>query len=327
MWLLYGATLIGADSAGNSLSPIYGTILYWGVLIFGDAHGPASMVRVFGSDTTPKRVRHIVIIWAVVLVGIACVSITNVPVAQAFVTVTRLWAVQHYIAQTFGLVLIYCLKRNYSLTKFERFVFQGLMRSLMWFIVIRFFTYPEYGHVANFQGMDLPFYGPLPIVFVLVSQFIFSLFILMFTVLVALHLYHKKEFFPLPALVAIFSVAAVTLSPRNGFYLLGVTFLHGSQYVAITLAYFLRERSLASTGNIQSNIFPKLFSRWTLIWFGVIMTLGYVSAITLPLYWVQIGFPSALVLCTFYGLLSCHHFLTDAFIWRIRDPKVRRLLV
>jgi len=328
MWLLFGVTQLGVDSVGSSVNnQVYGTILYWGALIFGDAHGPASMVRVFGSSTTPKKVRQIVIIWAVVLVCVACVSICSRPVAQVFVTVTRLWAVQHYIAQTFGIVLIYCLKRDYKLSSVERFVFQGLMRTLMWCVFIRFFTFPEYGHVKDFMGMELPFYGPLPSIYAIAIQFVFTFFAMVFTILVGIHLYNKKQFFPLPALFAIFSVAAVTLSPRNGFYMLGVTFLHGSQYVAITMAYFLRERTLAQTGQIPRNVLPKIVSWWTLGWFGIITALGYVSAITMPLYWIKIGFPDTLVLCTFYGMLSCHHFLTDAFIWRIRDPKVRSLVV
>ncbi len=328
MWLLFGVTQLGGTQAGASLNNhLYGTILYWGALIFGDAHGPASMVRVFGSSTTPKKVRQIVTIWAVVLVAVACVSICSRPVAQIFVTVTRLWAVQHYIAQTFGIVLIYCLKRDYKLSSVERFVFQGLMRTLMWLVFIRFFTFPEYGHVKDFMGMELPFYGPLPLIYADGTAIVFGIFLAVFTVLIGRHLYRTRQFFPLPALFAIFSVAAVTLSPRNGFYMLGVTFLHGSQYVAITLAYFLRERSLAKTGQIPRNVLPKLVSWWTLGWFGIITALGYVSAITMPLYWIKIGFPDTLVLCTFYGMLSCHHFLTDAFIWRIRDPQVRRLVV
>jgi hypothetical protein len=328
MWMLYGATMLGVDAAGsNANSRLYGSILYWGALILADSHGPASMVRVFGSKTTPNRVRYIVVFWALILVGVSCFSLGNRPLAQAFVTITRLWAVQHYIAQTFGIVLIYCLKRDYKLDPFERFVFQGLMRTMMWFIFIRFFTFPEYGHVENFMGLDLPFYGPLPSIYVFSSQFVFTFFVLLFSVCVILHLIFKKQFFPLPALIAIFSVAAVTLSPRNGFYLLGVTFLHSSQYIAITLAYFLREKSFVRTGHVPRNILPKLVSWWTVGWFGVIVTLGYIGSIALPEFGIKIGLPDALVLCTVYALLSCHHFLTDAFIWRIRDPQVRRLLV
>jgi hypothetical protein len=328
MWMLYGLTLLGVD--GNGPTPtakVYGTILYWGSLIFSDAHGPASMVRVFGSDTTPKRVRYIVIGWAVVLIGVSCVSVFNRPVAEAFVAITRLWAIQHYISQTFGISLIYCMKRGYKLNSFERLVLQTLMRTMMYFIFVRFFTIPEYGHVENFMGMNLPFYGPLPSIYMFCCQFAFTFSVLVFTALIVCRLFLKGQLFPLPALVAIFSIAAVTLSPRNGFYLLGVSFLHGSQYVAVTLSYYLRERSLAKTGEIPQNILPKLLSKWTLMWFAIITALGYLGSVAMPMFWIRVGLPDALVLCTVYGLHSCHHFLTDAFIWRIRDPKVRSLLV
>ncbi|MBS1995310.1 MAG: hypothetical protein JSS86_03325 [Cyanobacteria bacterium SZAS LIN-2] len=328
VWLLYAVTFFGITSIGaDPASKLYGSILYWGAFLITDAHGPATLVRVFESKTTPKKVRYLVAAWAAILFAVACVSVSHKDVTQAFVKITLLWVVQHYIAQTFGVVLIYCLKRDYKLSDRERFIFQGLMRSLMYFVLIRMLTVPAYGRIENFMGLEVPFWGPLPPILVDISQWIFVGFSAAFIYVFGKRFLTKKEAFPLPGLLAIVTVAAVTLSPRNGFYLLGVTFYHASQYLAITFSYFLKEKSLNKAGDVPVNLLPHLISKPAIIYFAAIVAVGYVSTFTLPVYMIKNGLPDALVLCTVYALLNCHHFLADALIWRIRDPKVRKLLV
>ena len=175
------------------------------------------------------------------------------------------------------------------------------MRSLMYFILIRMLTLPAYGHIQNFMGLEIPFWGPLPPIFVNLSQFVFTVFALAFVSLVIGRLIVKKQFFPLPGLLAIFSVAAVTLSPRmQPFYLLGVTFYHSSQYMAITFSYFLKEHSLHLTGELPRDLIDQFASKRALIYLTVIVAIGYLSTNTIPVYLISAGLPGALLLCTVF---------------------------
>jgi hypothetical protein len=308
MWLLYAVTFLGVTPVGSDPgSRFYGAIIYWGSILFTEAHGPATLVRVFESRSTPKKIRYLVAIWTAVLLAVACAAVSNTFMAQAFTKITLMWLVQHYIAQTFGIVLIYCFKRDYKLDSTERFVFQG--------------------HLDNFMGLEIPFWGPLPWFFSAVSQLALECFTLAFVVVLARHYRIKKEFFPLPGLLAIISVAAITLSARNGFYLLGITFYHASQYLAITFSYFLKEKALDQTGHIPLNLLPQFVTKRGLVYFVIIVAAGYFSTYTVPVFLIKTGLPSALVLCSVYALLNCVHILADALIWRIRDVKVRQLLV
>ncbi|MBU6455709.1 MAG: hypothetical protein KGS72_28320 [Cyanobacteria bacterium REEB67] len=328
LWILYAVTFAGISAIGSDpKSQIYGSILFWGALLITDAHGPATLVRVFESKTTPKKVRLLVAAWALVLLAVGCFSVSHKIVAQCFVKITLLWVVQHYIAQTFGVVLIYCFKRDFQINKVERFIFQGLMRSLMYFVLVRMLTYPEYGRIENFMGLEVPFWGPLPTLGVLLTGYAFVMFTLAFIALVVRRLIVSRQMFPLPGILAIISVAAITLSPRNGFYLIGVTFYHASQYLAITFSYFLKEKALVKNGSVPLSLVPQFFSRNALIYFFGIVALGYLTTNTIPVYMIKIGMSDALVMGTVYALLNCHHFLADALIWRIRDPQVRKLLV
>ena len=303
-------------------------ILFWGAILITEAHGPATLVRVFESKTTPKRVRYLVAAWACILVPIAIASMYSLAIAQVFTKITLLWAVQHYIAQTFGIVLIYCFKRGHTLDRFERFIFQGLMRSIMYFVLIRMLTLPAYGHLESFMGMEVPFWGPLPPIIVNLSQFIMALFAVAFLSLVTGRLIVKKQFFPLPGLLAIVTVAAVLFQPRNGLYLLGVTFFHSSQYLAIAFSYFLKEKALAREGKVPDNLLPHFVSKRSLLYFLGTVALGYLGTVTMVNLLTQGAPPNtALILCTMYSLFNCHHYLSDALVWRIRDPKVKQLLV
>jgi len=328
VWILYACTCFGASSVKQDAgSQAYTFILFWGSLLINDAHGPATLVRVFESKTTPKKVRYLVAAWAIFLLSLASVSVTHKEVAQTFVKISIFWGIQHYIAQTFGVVLIYCMKRNYKLDPTERFVFQGLMRSMMCFIWLRILSVPAYGHIENFMGMEVPFWGPLPPLVVDIGQWVFTLFALAFISLLIGRLVVKKQFFPLPGLISIISLAAVVMSPRNGFYLLGVVFYHASQYLAITFSYYLKEKHLLFNPNMPLDLLPRFVSPRGLIYFAILISVGYFCNFTLPNLLIKGGLPDALALCTVYATLNCQHYFSDALIWRIRDPKVRQLLV
>ena len=76
MWLLYGVTFLGLSSTGaDPGSVFYSSILYLSAFLITDAHGPATLVRVFESKTTPKKVRYIVAAWAAILLAVSFVSV------------------------------------------------------------------------------------------------------------------------------------------------------------------------------------------------------------------------------------------------------------
>jgi len=235
--------------------------------------------------------------------------------------------VQHYIAQTFGVVLIYCMKRNFVLSKIERAVVQWLLRSLMFFVILRMFTVPAYGHLKNFLGMEIPFYGPLPFWPMYTAAFVLTLCCLAFVFLIVARYLRTKQIFPLPALVTIFSVAALTLSQRDAFFLLGVTFYHASQYLAVTYSYFLKEEAQKEGRPITGSHLKEFLQGRSLGYIVVLVAAGFMLSIGLPQGMIRNGVTENICLCVLYSMSNCHHFLTDAFVWRIRKKEVRELLV
>ncbi len=328
MWILAGIEQLGVKPGEQTYpSIILGGVLFWGSLLLSEAHGPATLVRVFRSHTTPRSVRLFVIAWAVVLIGFSIYALQSEPVAQVFTKITLVWLVQHYIAQTFGVVLIYCMKRNFELSKIERGVVQWLLRSLMFFVILRMFTVPAYGHLKDFLGMEIPFYGPLPFWPMYTAAFILTLCCFAFVGLMVARYVRKKQIFPLPALVTIFSVAALTLSQRDAFFLLGVTFYHASQYLAVTYSYFLKEEAQKEGRTISGSHLKEFLNLRSLGYIVLLVCAGFMLSIGLPQGMIRNGVTENICLCVLYSMSNCHHFLTDAFVWRIRKKEVRELLV
>lgn len=327
LWILWGLSYLGLS--GNKTDPastVFGIFLFYGSLLITDTHGPATLARVFTSKTTPGTVKKVVIAAALLVLALAIPSLSSITFAQAFTKLTLLWAIQHYTAQTYGVVMIYCLKRQFTLSALERLVIQNMLRAQLIFVLVRAFTIPQFGQI-NFLGLDLPFWGPLPIGFLILSQFLLVLMGIFFVITFAYRAFSTKQILPLPAVLSIITVISLTLLSRDNIhYFMGVTFYHSSQYLSITYSYFLKEQALQKNLKVSSNGWNQVLAPWSLIYYMALLAVGYVISFKLPdLLSLQV--PAAIALCTVYSVFNCHHFFTDALVWRIRDNKVRQLLV
>lgn len=326
-WILWGLTFAGMDP--NKTDPsntIFAAVLYWGSLLITDVHGPATLGRVYTSKTTPKKVRTVVTVAGILLISLGIPCLTNMSLIQAFTKVTLLWAVQHYTAQTYGVVMIYCLKNNFALDSIEKLVIQNLLRAQLLFVWVRAFTLTQFGGI-NFLGIQVPFWGPLPMGFMLFTEFFLVLMCMIFVITFTIRLITSKELLPLPAILSIVTVIAITMLARdNSNYMIGVTFYHSSQYLAITYSYYLREKALEKSADAASG-WHLIFARNSIIYYLSLLALGYCISNTLPNGLFQINSQFPMALATVYCVFNCHHFFTDALVWRIRDPKIRQILV
>jgi len=328
MWLLAGVEALGVKPEGQSYpSIILAGILFWGTLLIGEAHGPATLVRVFRSRTTPKLVRAVVIVWGLVLIVAAFFAMQNLAFAQVLTKITMVWVIQHYVAQTFGIILIYCMKRHFSLSKLERGLLQWQLRLLMFFVILRMFTVPAFGYMPKFIGLEVPFWGPLPFwpMYLALVGFVFCTIGLVAALV--WRYCRTKQIFPMPAVLTIVSVAALTMSQRDAFFLLGLTFYHSSQYLAVTYSYFVRERAKEAGHELKGSLAKEFFKAHSLGYIFALALVGFLLTTGLPQGLIKNGVSEPLCLTAIWACLNMHHYLADALIWRIRDQGVRELLV
>jgi hypothetical protein len=95
------------------------------------------------------------------------------------------------------------------------------------------------------------------------------------------------------------------------------TIFHGLQYLAIVLVFHVRERQ-------RRDAAPRPWWRHALAFYGASLGLGYLLFQVWPHAGPLVGFAYAQTLLLVVATINIHHFIVDAFIWRLRkDPNYK----
>lgn len=293
--------------------------------LFADAHNIATYLRIWGSPEDRKRFSFHRTWLIALLVPLFIWGLWSPPATGAMVYFFLMAVFWHYVAQCYGIALIYCYKRKYVLRTFEKRVLRTLMLSLAAFTILRILTIREFSP-SEWFGVALPFWGPLPKVFMFTAATLFAFSTVAFLVIVSLKVIRERKWFPLPSALLLLSVVAMGFSEGGTHALLWFylpPFFHGTQYIAICLAYALKERGevdrVTARALFTSPLAGKLFATSVVV--------GAFFYIAIPHVFSQLGFSYAMVAGLVLAIVNIHHFVTDAAIWRLRDARCREILL
>jgi len=298
-----------------------------GQYMFADAHTAATYMRVYDTKESRKQFwfyGNILPFASLILFALALVYPV---VAGAVVYIHLMWVYQHYTAQSFGISLIYCYKRGFIMSQLEKEVFRWLNFSLAAFVIARVLTTKEFSP-TNYYGVELPFWGLPPVILSVAGATLMALSFL-FVMLLIRKAIVERAFIPLPAVAMTASVGAIGLSTGYAnaiFWTYGPQYFHGSQYLAVSLGYHLKEKNLPQ-GMKGSQITRMLFTKDAFRWFSITVLAGIFIYVGVPTTFQQLGFQFAVVATVLQACINFHHFLTDAAIWRLRDPNCKKVLV
>lgn len=119
---------------------------------------------------------------------------------------------------------------------------------------------------------------------------------------------------PLISLAVLFSNAVWLVSLNRAGVFAWATIFHGLQYLAIVTIFHVRDQ-VRRPGNSHGQAFHAV------IFYAACLGLGYLLFEVLPLGYVLAGFGVAESLLLVAAVINLHHFVVDAFIWRLRkDP-------
>jgi hypothetical protein len=62
-------------------------------------------------------------------------------------------------------------------------------------------------------------------------------------------------------------------------------------------------------------------------YFAILVVAGLLVSDTLPRVLSGFGLQAAVTYAAVYASINFHHYFTDALIWKLKDPKVRKLLI
>ena len=304
------------------------TCSYLSQHIFADSHNTATYMRIWGSKEDRARFKFYRTWLVYSCIPIFIIGLLRPDFTSALVYLYLITVFWHYAAQAFGISLIYCYKRGYILNNVEKEIFRWFVLSMAGFVIIRFMTDQSFSP-RNFYGVPIPFWGPLPAVFLSSARFIFILMTIAFVIVVLRKFIKEGRLIPLPSLLLILTVACLGLSEGTSnammwFYVPG--FYHGSQYLAVCLAYYLKEKGMPE-GMGTWDIARVAVQAPGLKYVGTVILTGCFFYVGLPHFLMQMGYDYGMAGGLVLGVVNYHHFITDAAIWRLRDKRCRQYLL
>jgi len=333
-WLVYlGLSLsnFGYGYDGNVTAQCFFALSVIGMHLFGDGHQPATLFRVYGSKVTRDAIGKPVagIAFIALLAGLSTLLIPSTTVF--FIKLVLAWGFQHQLAQSYGIALVYCYKRKYYLSAIEKKIMKGMVDATMIYLIVRMFAIKDFGTFKLLTLYDVPFFGLLPEWLCTVTLVAMQASVLLFVGMVVRKHIKQKQLMPIPALLVIMTLTALPLLAGNHFalmyYMFSQWFFHSSQYLVVTSAFYFKEKGLPENVGFHQ-IGRMLLSKTSFLYFGFIFAIGFLLAFQLPTWMTQAGIADkALCFISIWVFLNIQHFWTDAFIWKLRDPVINKLLV
>lgn len=304
-------------------------IAFLAVHTLGDSHIFATFMRIWSCPEDKQRFQFYRVWLTLALIPMFIIGLNSAVFTGALLSVFLLTAYWHWTTQAFGISLIYCQKHGYAMSKLERDVFRWFMWGMAGYFIIRMLVFPDRYVPSNFAAVPVTKFPPLPEPIHEIARWALIFIVTAFVAIVTRKLVTEKKFLPLPvlsmiAVISCFGFAEDAESMLIWFY--GPAFFHGSQYLSVTLSYHLKQQGLPE--NMPTSRISRLvFGRPGLKYMGIAVTGGIALYVCIPAISALFGYDRIMVLGLVFSLLSLHHIITDAAIWRLRDPHCRRLLI
>jgi hypothetical protein len=281
--------------------------LVWVVLFANSAHFAASTVRLY---TKPGAVRELPFLSVgspavAVLVATAAIALGE-PVARYLLALYIFWSPYHYSAQAYGLSTMYATRSGQRLAQDDkRLLRMTCLMSFFWTLI-----QPE-GGLGFF--VSPPAWKAWPTAALIregVSGVLWLLTLVM-PVIACLHLRWRRNIvLPGICLVMIYTNAAwfMFFPYANAFF--WATVFHAVQYLAVVMIFHVKERIRR----------PDNRHGWLYHAFGFYVpcvALGYVLFDLGPKPYVAAGFDPADAALLVTAVINVHHFVVDAYIWRV----------
>lgn len=279
------------------------------ILISNSAHFASSTVRLY---TKPDHFQHFpfltlllpAIAFAVATLGMIWPAGLGRNLQALYLT----WSPFHYAAQAYGLAVMYCYRSQCPLDLTEK--------RLLWLTCmlpfLRSFLGASDSGLRWFVSQD--FIAQHQRVAGLLQQVTSLLLVLTFAIPVVYFLRKSRTNsspMPLISLLIVLTngVWWIALDYLDAF--VWATVFHGLQYLAIVIIFHVKDQ-MRKPNNRHS---PLYHTGW---FYGVSLLLGYGLFYCWPQFYVLLGFGLAESMLLVIAVINIHHFIVDAYIWRLR---------
>jgi hypothetical protein len=302
----------------SEAGPVIGhATLPWFLLLVNAAHFAASTVRLYAKPGSLRALPFLTLAFPLVALVVLTVCIADAArLGRHFQSLYLTWSPYHYAAQAYGLAVMYSYRSGCRLAAADK---KLLWWASMFAFLYNFATAPEVGvsWLVPPSVLSLGAVGSLRA----------GLGALLWALALAAPLYvwlkvRRAPSGPMP-LIAILAVVAngvwfLVLGPLDAF--VWATVFHGVQYLAIATIFHVKDRA-AVAGNRHGPLYH------TLWFYGASVLLAYALFNLLPLGFVAAGFGKVESMLMVVAAINVHHFVVDAYIWRLKQGDRNRSIV
>ena len=286
-------------------------------LLSNSAHFAASTVRLYTKpgayQSLPYVTMGLPLIALAVLIG--CMFQAD-RLAPQLTSLYLTWSPFHYAAQSYGLAVMYCYRSGCTLGEQNK--------KMLWWVAMLPFVY-NFVIAANvgLHWLDFGNWLQYPVAQTCLRIFAFTMPIAAFGGIVFLFwriARTEKQVMPAISGVILFTNAIwwFLLPPLQAF--VWATIFHGIQYLAIVIIFHVRDQ-LAVPENHHSRTYH-------ICWFyGACILLGYGLFHCFPRAFIFMGFGPVESVLLVVAVINIHHFIVDAFIWRLKKTDSNRKIV
>ncbi len=287
------------------------------VIVANNAHFAASTLRLYTREHAVRQrpVLTLVAPVAAVAVGSAAIALPE-PAGFAVWILFQLWVPYHYSAQAYGLAAMYAYRSGCALEAPER-------RWLRWacfmpFAWSLFQLQGPTGQLLKHLGYaEVPLLGPAR---AWASGGLAAAALLLPLGAFAYLVGRRRVALPAICLLVTATNAVwwVLLMPVDAFF--WATVFHGLQYLAIVTIFHVKDR-LRAPGNTRG---AAAHAAW---FYAANVAVGYALFELWPKLYALAGYNAQKSVLLVAAVVNVHHFLVDAYIWRLRrDPNYRTVV-
>lgn len=303
-------------SGDGPLRGILFASLPW-LLLFGNgAHFASSTVRLYMKPGAREALPFLtmglpLLALAILLAGLAFPGSVGSGLVKLYFT----WSPYHYAAQAYGIAVVYAFRSG--VTPASR------AKKLLWWSAMLPFFYSFLGHREIGLDWLLPeaFLG-LPAVSATVDALVVILRPASFVVPAGLAAWLLLSRKPLPAISLLVILVNATWWILLPFWeaFVWATVFHGIQYLALVTAFHVRDRS-AREGDSRSPAFHAV------TFYAACVALGWLLFQVMPEAGMALGFGAVESVLVVVAAINIHHFIVDAYIWRLKPGDTNRKIV
>jgi hypothetical protein len=307
-WLSFGRIELGGESVSS---------FPWILLLCNSAHLAASSVRLYTKPGATRELPRLTL--ALPLFALLALTLCVVDAARFgrhLVGLYLTWSPFHYAAQAYGLAVIYALRAGRGLATGEK-------RLLRQACLLPFFVAMLQTGGAGLGWLLPDAWVHHPRVFPLLQGLQGVLVVLVFAAPLTLFTWMWwRGRHPVPLICPMVVLANGlwwTLFPYENAFAWATVF-HGLQYLGIATVFHVKDQ-VGRAGNARGPLFH------VLQFYALSVALGYAVLYCLPRAYVFAGFGMVESVLLVIAAINIHHFIVDAYIWRVSRGGANRSIV